>query len=658
MSYLDSVRLVFSGKFQADVSTVNNKVQNYNNADFTPDYGNKDIGSWNPEGTGAFRLLNCAVTSVHYADGTSTSDASKDPAIGMVLNGGNTRTSGKLVDLDPQWQLASAPWGFQVRLSQNNGQLGSVFSGDYQPNAFRDLAFGKMLRTTEKGIERVGHDPGASALFQSILESVQWTLDGIDSRFLKELQAASDNNCLSIRLTTLAYQDLSIYGGFTTGMVSGVIGPYRADEPSSFVIGRRFIPQVTGKTNPACNEKTIQPACAMNNFSAVVTQDSEQKKYLLLDLSNALPLKEKKKGDAASETDMQASTQMWPQGTLSVICTKPDGSTITLPTTEVLKTYEQPNWWLDTAGVVSLPLSADQAEIVENNPLSLLAVDNGTTTVLASESASGVFVGIEPLVHRIDTHADGTPAKGSFDLWTVKFGARTAASDVRLSLDNDETEKGDPTLCVPADAFTFPATLAVGESGKTTVNFSFAPLGEPRGYIDGQLYFLNYQVGDDADSFYGPFGQVSIHARSAFAVIENPIWDHISGIMQQYRNLYPIMSKKMFDIGNVEDCREHARLLHLGFSMPMEDPNHMPATRDLSEGKRQTILNWLQAVIDEQEQNATPYPAPGLPQHPMMKGKASPAPQPQAQKVTSVAEDDENISRGKSAFARKLGLLK
>jgi len=36
MSYLDNIRLVFTGKFQADVSTVNNDVRHFDNATFQP----------------------------------------------------------------------------------------------------------------------------------------------------------------------------------------------------------------------------------------------------------------------------------------------------------------------------------------------------------------------------------------------------------------------------------------------------------------------------------------------------------------------------------------------------------------------------------------------------------------------------------------------
>ncbi len=73
MSYLRSPRLHFVGRFQADTSTVNNDVRHFNEQQFREEFQqpmeieNQEIvkynGYWNPEGTGAWRLLGCKVTS-------------------------------------------------------------------------------------------------------------------------------------------------------------------------------------------------------------------------------------------------------------------------------------------------------------------------------------------------------------------------------------------------------------------------------------------------------------------------------------------------------------------------------------------------------------------------------------------------------------------
>ena len=85
--------------------------------------------------------------------------------------------------------------------------------------------------------------------------------------------------------------------------------------------------------------------------------------------------------------------------------------------------------------------------------------------------------------------------------------------------------------------------------------------------------------------------------RDGYEVPAEPTWeDHVGPILTQYGDLYPIMSHGFIDLGDEAAVRANRNLLLLAFSAPMADPNHMPATRDLSDAKRQTILRWLKAV--------------------------------------------------------------
>src|SRR5690349_6516714 len=121
MSYLDSPRIHFRGWFQADVSTINNDVRFYQNASFVPEYQQLDQnGSWNPEGTGVFRLLDCAASSE-----------------GITIQNALQRAPGKLVDLDPQQQMVSQIWGMQVRVVDRSGH--TLAQGEFKPAAFINL---------------------------------------------------------------------------------------------------------------------------------------------------------------------------------------------------------------------------------------------------------------------------------------------------------------------------------------------------------------------------------------------------------------------------------------------------------------------------------------------------------------------------------------
>src|ERR1700753_4073738 len=115
MSYLGELRLIFAGRFQANVSTVNNDFTHFDNASFQPDYQkmqgpnfNPPNGWFNPQGDAAFRLIGCKITSAWTADGKVKAN---DPLLACLVADGDTNVCGKLVDLDSQQQLVSEIWG-------------------------------------------------------------------------------------------------------------------------------------------------------------------------------------------------------------------------------------------------------------------------------------------------------------------------------------------------------------------------------------------------------------------------------------------------------------------------------------------------------------------------------------------------------------------
>src|SRR4051794_32845445 len=116
MTYLHYPRLIFSGDFQADVSTVNNDVRHFDGKRFEqrfqePQQGSTQNGWWNPTGSGAFRLIGCRVRRAVRADGGVAEAVADDGVVGLTVGGADDRASAKLVDLDPQWQLSSQIWG-------------------------------------------------------------------------------------------------------------------------------------------------------------------------------------------------------------------------------------------------------------------------------------------------------------------------------------------------------------------------------------------------------------------------------------------------------------------------------------------------------------------------------------------------------------------
>ena len=85
MSYCTLPRLTFSGQFQADVSTVNNDVRHYDDGSFEARFQELQAGPslngwWNPEGTGAFRLVGVRVNqALTVVGGDGASDSAHGP---------------------------------------------------------------------------------------------------------------------------------------------------------------------------------------------------------------------------------------------------------------------------------------------------------------------------------------------------------------------------------------------------------------------------------------------------------------------------------------------------------------------------------------------------------------------------------------------------
>jgi hypothetical protein len=53
------------------------------------------------------------------------------------------------------------------------------------------------------------------------------------------------------------------------------------------------------------------------------------------------------------------------------------------------------------------------------------------------------------------------------------------------------------------------------------------------------------------------------------------------------------MGRYVVDLRDYQSVIKRLRVLTLAFSLPIENPNHMPVTRDLGAGDRKTILKWL-----------------------------------------------------------------
>jgi hypothetical protein len=548
VTYLSFPRLHFSGTFQADVSTVNNDPYHFNTDEFDPDWHKTGYagrnGWWNPQGSGAWRLRDCTVRSVVYSDGTYCDDPWVDRIVEMPVNDNNSRVSGKLADLDPEQQMAAMIFGLDISI----GPIGEeVFSSAFEPAALDDMWLRFPIDRPDKS--------SLSAIYQSVLHDIGWC-ENLDSRFLEELGRPE---FLSIKFTADRYDDDWTSPGFTFGRITGTIGRYLEGEPHHLVVGRRLRPH---------RDATF-------NF-AVARVEGDQ---LLVDLANSLPT--------------EGSSGPWvDQGRLSVAILPADAPPVVLGSVD----YRRAGWYLDRAAIQAYPLTPEHLELVESTRLGVIRQSTGE--VLLEEDSAGSLLKADEFIFRLDPGEPQTTV-----IYGCKFGRPAAGQRVELVYDirwlEGQIMVGDrpgPMVGEPPDALTFPGSIELDEQGRATVELVGSDPGNPRKYIDGQVYGIRYQwAGLDLSAYEEDMTNVmSILLWDAYTPAGPPTWiNDVQPIFRQYALLYPVM-RRVLDLSDYQSCVDKIHSLQSVINLPVTDPNYMPAVRDLSGAKRKMISSWLQ----------------------------------------------------------------
>ena len=545
MSYLDTPRLHFSGRFQADVSTVNNDPEHFDDARFLASYQELQTpaapdGWWNPTGSGAWRLASCVVGQVERADGASTPHAA-DPAIGAVLAANLGTAPAKLVDLDPEQQMVSMIFGMTVALLTSDGT--PIVVGRFTPVPFENI----WVR-----FPAGQPDSFFSATYQSTLTDLVWGLD-VGSLAIDELRATTDDDALSIHFTVDGIDQDATSPTFTWGRIVGTIGPYVSGEPQHFTADRVMTP-------------VPQPQ-VLNNapFRLDATTGT-----LVVDLGNSLPT-------------TSAGGPLQDLGVLHVVTHDgPEGPPIVLASVDTSSNTLN----IPAAGIVTVTLAGEALSAALANPLTI--VDPSGTVQLA-ERHDGRYVRADDDVFRIYPVAPEDVATTT--LYATMFGVRTEGATITAWMDNSAMEgqvtQGPipgPPVGVPKDGIAIGTMAPTGPDGTTVLTITGKPPGNPRGYIDGQVYGVGY--GWDGDGSTTAGNELSVLVFDAYEAPETPTWtDDVGPILTQYANLYPVM-KTIVDLSSYHSVRERWEMVDLGLNLPIDDPNSMPVTRDLSPGKR------------------------------------------------------------------------
>ena len=588
MSYLAALRLHFSGTFQAAVSTINNDSAHFDNDTFSKSAQQPGPGGWNPRGNADWRLIGCAVTAAFHADGSPA--ATDDPLLDTLVADSDTRAPAKLVDLDPEQQLVSMVFGLEVRICDRAGV--TLVRGEFEPAPFVDLC----ARATAGSAT----DFGMSAAYQSVLTDLRWG-EVSASPLLTELRAAATDGLLSIRFNVDGYNHTLGEPDFSLGRIAGTIGVAGATEPKHFVAGRQLI----------ADSGQFVGGGAINYCTAVV---DEARSRILLDLGNALATT----GPGGPQADIGAVTLGY----------LPAGATG--PTALGMIDYLAAGWYDRLAGVCEVAIDAAEVTAIAGAPLVLTAQGKGGVAgSRVAESTDGLYARADLAVYRLnpgDT-ADVT-------VFATRYGKPYEGAVVTAAIDMSQLQVTNPG---PDSAMSFPDSLPpAGPDGRGTLPIAASSPGNPRGWLDGQLYGVRPSLADaDPSATVDPWTYVSLHLYDAFEPDQPLAWwgtphGSLEPIFRQYANLYPVMDL-FLDLSQYESVCANVSLLKLAFGLAETDSNSMPVTRDLSAAKRAAILGWLNAPgPDGKPLLGTPPAAPPSPGPEPDEGLELGAPPPDA----------------------------
>jgi len=498
------------------------------------------------------------VQRVIYEDGTTCEDPGVDPIVGSAVNPASARVEGKLVDLDPEQQMVSQVWGMRILIGPPD-QTPQIVS-EFETSAFADIW---------PRFPQGQPDSMFGAFYQGLLDIIEWK-PASGSRFLQELAAGgAPPQELSFRFVVDGYDDDSQSPKFTLGRVVGAIGLHVPGEPHHFVAGRclNLVPAV--------------PQPPMNTAYAEI--DGE---FLSVDLSNSLSTQ----SVGGPLADLQQ---------LAVALIPPGQAPVLLGDVA----YNNPDWYATTAGIATIRLTAEQQRLAENTPLAIVQIAGPLITPVLSESPDGIFLRADEYVFRLNP---GDHAETTF--YATRFGRRIGDQQITLAYDPSAMQSqvtqgpipGPQNVGAPQSALTFPSQIKTGTDGTAVLQLKAGDPGNPRQYIDGQVYGVTYAPGatpSQRGSVQNGSQMLSALVWSGYTIPERSTWlGDVQPILAQYANLYPVM-KPMVDLDNYASVLSHRAILQNVFSVPVTDPNYMPVTRDLSTAKRDMLCRWLENPV-------------------------------------------------------------
>lgn len=386
--------------------------------------------------------------------------------------------------------------------------------------------------------------------------------------------------------------------GFNYGKLVGSIGPCLDDEPTYAVPARTLAPPLN-PTTPAA-------------WWAPARLDLESTKpSLTLDLANSLPVR-------------LPGRQLWAEdlGTLSLAYYTGSGDNKAYTTFVPSIDYANPDFIDKHSGLlVVTDFGSVDPKILANLPIALRSTppggDASKTQSLLEENSEGLSMRADQFIFRMNPGLPTTPTfprgeTNTVNIYVRKFGRVEGTDGLKISLNIlDPSQAATYTLSTlgtsgtnginkgnistPMGKLLLSSSVVEVTGGKATLTITGTDPGNPRGYIDGQVYFTRYGFSPPVTDYnQDPNDLVSVQIYQQKPITGTPTWiNGIGDILRQYGMLYPIMGR--FQLWTYEGVVENREKIQRVLSMDISQPLHMPVTRDLSAIRCNLILGWFNA---------------------------------------------------------------
>ena len=398
-----------------------------------------------------------------------------------------------------------------------------------------------------------------------------------------------------LKTTLLPYKPNTDFD-FTWGQVFGVIGNFEAGDAPFFAADRMLTP-------PSVSTDTASYAAYFAPFTVSASGDR-----VTLNLGNALPSSK----PASAQHSNVAQEQL---GQLQ-LCYFNGAASIANAVLLGEIAYTDESFYLNDAALAQIAIPAEYQAAVKTSPLGIISTSaNGQTVmVLLQENADGYFLRANQFVFRMNpgvpTSVDQPRGNSqTVEIYVRQFGSPVANTSLDITLmpslqaadyTNNTLGTGGSSglvnMSVPASALSFPPQVTTDANGVARFTLTALDPGSPRGYVDGQIYFLQYGFSDAAlraSYVQSPDDIISIQVYSQQPDFSDITWENfVQSTLGQYGKLYPVMG--FLDLQDEQSVIANAENIYQYLNKDFEQPALMPVTRDLS-ASRLTLLNrWLE----------------------------------------------------------------